>query len=405
LELSSFFEDFLSKESIFSDKSVLETSYMPETMPHRAEQIHQIASILAPVLKMEKPSNLFIYGKPGSGKTLSIKHISGEIKKVSLEKNINVKIVYLNCKLKKISDTEYRLIARLASEFGREIPPTGLPTEEAYKVFYSAIEAEKAIIILIFDEIDQLSKKAGDDILYNLTRINEELKNTKVSLVGISNDLVFVDSLDPRVKSSLSEEEVIFPAYNAVQLKDILKMRADKAFKKDTLAEGVIEKCAAYSAREHGDSRRALELLRVSGEVAERSGSSVVQLRHVDEAEEKLEKDRVVETVKTQPKQHQIILYATILAHANEKSKLIFTGEIYEIYKKLCYKTKFRPLTQRRFSDIISEFDMLGVITAKIISKGRYGRTREISVPQTLLLPKIKNMLEEEIGLRSSLSS
>ena len=254
------------------------------------------------------------------------------------------------------------------------------------------------MIILILDEIDQLVHKIGDGILYNLTRMNSELKNSEISLIGVSNDLIFVDNLDPRVKSSLSEEELIFPPYNAVQLQDILRERVQLAFRKGVIESGVIEKCAAYAAREHGDARRALELLRVAGEIAERKNRLKVAMVHLDEAEEKIERDRVVDIVKSQPKQGQVVLYSIFNLNKSEKS--LFTGDAYEIYKDKCSSCGLKPLTQRRVSDIIAELDMLGIINARVISKGRYGRTREISlaIPNSSV-EELKGALEASLGL------
>ncbi len=395
--LNNFFESYLKKESLFKNKKVLQSSFIPEVIPHREDQVKQIAQVIAPSLKTEKPSNLFIYGKSGAGKTLSVKHIAQEMMKIASANSISLSIIYVNCKLKKTADTEYRLVAQLAREMEKTIPATGLPTEEVYKIFFDAIDSKKQLVILVLDEIDQLVKKAGDEVLYNLTRINEELKNSQISLVGISNDLVFVDSLDPRVKSSLSEEEVFFPPYNAIQLQEILVQRAKQAFREDTIEEGVLAKCAAYAAREHGDARRALELLRVSGEVAERNNSEKLTIKHIDEAEDKIEKDRVLDIITTQPRQFQLTLYSIL--SVNPKGA-VFTGEIYEIYKKLCEQTNTRPLTQRRVSDIIGELDMLGIINAKVISKGRYGRTREIELSTASSInPQLKKILEAALDI------
>lgn len=395
--LSGFFEKFIKAETIFQDKKVLQSNYTPETLLHRNEQINQIANVLAPAMKLEKPSNLFIYGKTGTGKTVSAKYTAKELLTASKKQKVPLKAVYINCKLKKVADTEYRLIAQLASHFGKAIPATGLPTDEVYRIFYDAIDKDKQSVILILDEIDQLVKKTGDSILYNLTRINEELKNAQVSIIGISNDLIFIDTVDPRVKSSLSEEEIIFPPYNAIQIQNILQQRAKKAFKPKVVRQGVIEKCAAYAAREHGDARRALDLLRVAGELAERNNFTSLNIEHIDSAEEKIERDRIIDLLTTQPKQAQATLYSIILINAKRKAK-IFTGEVYEVYKRICAKTSLRPLTQRRISDIIAELDMLGVINAKVISKGRYGRTREISLASlNTPLDKIKKILEESL--------
>jgi len=397
-ELNNIFEQFLNKESLFKNKKVLQAIHIPSEIKHRDEQIIQIANILSPTLRLEKPSNIFVYGKTGTGKTLILRYLAQQITMLADNKKIPLKIIYINCKLKKVADTEYRLIAQLTREFGKEIPPTGLPTDEVYNIFFRTLDEEKRMIVFILDEIDQLVKKAGDELIYNLTRINSELKNSQTTLIGISNDLIFSNNMDPRVKSSLSEEEVIFPPYNAVQLQDILRERAEEAFKEGVLGEGVLQKCAAYAAREHGDARRALELLRVAGELAERKGLKKITMKNIDEAEDAVERDRILELIKNQPKQFQATLYSIILNKYNSKTKFIQTGDVYDVYKDLCNKTGLRPLTQRRISDIIAELDMLGIINARVISKGRFGRTRNINLilPNSIEL-RIKKILEDDL--------
>ena len=399
-KLTGYFENYLKQEPLFLDKKVLQSNYYPENILHREEQIQKVAAIMAPALRGEKPSNMFIYGKTGSGKTLTIKHVCENMMEIAKKNSLKVNIFYLNCKLKRVSDTEYRLIAELARALNTEIPATGLPTDEVYKMFINTLEKQNILMIIVLDEIDQLVSKSGDQILYSLTRINSELKNSQISIVGISNDLMFTNYLDPRVKSSLSEEELVFPPYNAIQLQGILKERANKAFRTSAIDEGVLGKCAAYAAREHGDARRALELLRVAGELAERSGFPKITLDSLDEAEEKIEKDRVHEIIISQPKQSQVALLAIFETVKAAGTRPIFTGDIYELYKDLCNRTKIRPLTQRRISDLIAELDMLGIINAKVISKGRYGRTRQIGlgIPMSAV-PQLEGLLKEALTL------
>jgi cell division control protein 6 len=397
--LADYFETFLQNNNIFKKKIVLQSNYSPSSIPHRDKQMNQLAQILAPTLRSERASNVFLYGKTGTGKTLVVKYTTQKLLDIANKKGIGIKVVYLNCKLKRVADTEYRLVAQLAREFGKDIPPTGLPTDEVYNIFFSALDAEKKVILLILDEIDQLMEKSGNEVLYNLTRINSELKNSQISVIGISNDISFTEKLDPRVKSSLSEEELVFAPYNALQIQDILRERGEDAFFEGVLEPGLVEKCAAYAAREHGDARRALELMRVAGEIAERECKSQVEILHLDKAEKKIENDRVYHIVKTYPQQSQIILYA-ILQLCVKKRDPIFTGEIYELYEYLCKKLTLRPLTQRRLSDVLSELDMLGIINAKIISKGRYGRMREVSLAiSESILPLVKKTLEESLNI------
>ncbi|MDD5012123.1 MAG: orc1/cdc6 family replication initiation protein [Candidatus Nanoarchaeia archaeon] len=397
-ELDKIFEAF-DNNGIFKNKSMLQHSYQPEEILHRSKQIQQVALILAPVLRGERASNLFLYGKTGTGKTLSIQYVRNELmKRVKKDADFNLKIEYLNCKLKKVSDTEYRILAELIKKFGGEIPATGLPTQSVYDRFIDIIDAEKQTIVLILDEIDQTTKKISDDFLYNLTRLNSELSKSQICLVGISNNLTFLDELDPRVKSSLSEEEIVFDPYNALQLQDILTTRAKDVFKDDVMQEGVIAKCAALAAREHGDARRALDLLRIAGELAERDSSKKIYLKYLDEANDKIERDKILDVIKSEPKQFQLVLSSIIQLLEKQPNYHLFTGEVYNFYRELCLKNKLEILTQRRVSDIIQEFDMLGIITVNVISKGRGGRMREIKLAISKdIIQKAKEIIAESL--------
>jgi cell division control protein 6 len=220
-------------------------------------------------------------------------------------------------------------------------------------------------------------------------------------LVGITNDLTFRDRLDQRIKSSLGEEEVLFKPYNATQLKNILVERVNEGFIHSTVDPSAINKCAAIAAQEHGDARKALDLLRVAGELADRDGETTVTEAHVDMAERKLDIDRVAETIKSQPLHSQTILYSAIRCMGkrqeagNWADTRILTGDLFDAYSKTCAANGTKVLTQRRFSDLVGELDMLGIISTKVISKGRHGRTREITLAiNGSALEKAKTFLE-----------
>ncbi|MAG10837.1 cell division control protein Cdc6 [Candidatus Pacearchaeota archaeon] len=398
MELNKIFESF-EKNNIFRNKSALQINFQPNDILFRDGQIKQIALILAPALRGERPSNLFLYGKTGTGKTLSIQWVKEELmKRIKDESKFELKIKYLNCKLKKVSDTEYRILAEIIRKLGGDIPDTGLPTQAVYSKFVEIIDEERQLIILIFDEIDQAVKKISNDFLYNLTRLNSELSKSQICVVGVSNNLTFLDELDPRVRSSLSEEEIVFPPYNALQLQEILRVRAEKAFKEKVLEEGVIAKCSAYAAREHGDARRALDLLRVAGELAERNDSKKIKLKHIDDANNKIEKDKILDIVSSEPRQFQLVLSSIIQLSEKNKKEPFFTGDVYNFYQEKCEKYKTEVLTQRRVSDIIQEFDMLGIINVRIISKGRGGRMREIKLAITDdVLGKVKEIIKDSL--------
>ena len=456
------FDDLLSGEPIFENKEVLRPSYTPRELPHRNDQINQMATILVSALRGDTPSNILIYGKTGTGKTASAKYVSQELESTSQKYDVPCEVEYINCE---VTDTQYRVLAQLANKFIEKnvaliesridaletvreelaaggpdataavneadpddttvsipdaetdgktapegslpiatdryssvaaveeriaaleadaeemepVPMTGWPTDRVYSTFFEAVDYNERVAVIMLDEIDKLVEKSGDDTLYNLSRMNSELDNSRISIMGISNDLKFTDFLDPRVKSSLGEEEIVFPPYDATQLGDILQHRAEVAFKPSALTSDVIPLCSAFAAQEHGDARRALDLLRTAGELAERSQADIVEEEHVRQAQDKIELDRVVEVVRTLPTQSKIVLFSIILLEQNGVHN-INTGEVFNIYKRLCEEIDADVLTQRRVTDLISELDMLGIVNAVVVSKGRYGRTKEMSL-------------------------
>jgi|TARA_B100001971_G_C18227478_1_gene561537 cell division control protein 6 len=402
VELTDIFNSAVNN-SLFKNKGVLQVRYTPESIPHRDDQIKAIASILASTLRGERPSNLFVYGKTGTGKTLSVQYVRNELIKKAEAIGIDLRFEYLNCKLKKVADTEYRILAALIKQLGGSVPATGLPTDQVWSKFIEVVDSKKQLIIFIFDEVDSAIKKMTDGFLYSLTRLNQELNLAQISMIGISNDVTFLENIDPRVRSSLGEEEFVFPPYNAIQLQDILNDRCKDAFNEGVVAEGVVAKCAAYAAREHGDARRALDLLRIAGELSERDGEKSVEEDYIDLANKKIERDKILDIVENEPKQFQLVLYSIMKLTEDMKDNLgerFFTGDVYNYYQELCNRIKTDSLTQRRISDILAEIDMLGLINAKVISKGRHGRTREIklSIPSNLF-EKVEAILKESLSL------
>jgi cell division control protein 6 len=388
------FQQYLKGKQIFKrNREILRPSYIPEDLPHRQQQINQMAQILVTALKGERPSNVLIFGKTGTGKTASVKYLGNEIKKAESQLN-SVIFLYMNCE---VVDTQYGVLQNIGNnfiqDFAQRIPFTGLSTERVYNILREKIDEEKHVIIIVLDEIDKLVYKSGDDVLYHLSKINDDLVNAKVSVIGISNDLKFTELLDPRVQSRLGEEKLVFPPYNAEQLQDILNQRALLAFDDGTIEPGVLPLCAALAAQEHGDARRALDLLRIAAEIAERGNEDKVTEAHVYKAKNKIELDCVTEAVKTLPTQSKLVLLSILLNEEKGNGRLT-TGDVYETYRDLCRISAVSVLTQRRVTDLISELDMLGIIHARVKSFGRGGRTKEIesSVP----VVETKRILEED---------
>ena len=393
----NIFEKYITKTSFYkADRGILHPSYLPENLPHREIEIEHLASILALSLNGEKPSNILVFGKTGTGKTAVMRYMERELNNAQkiLENMKKVRYVYINCDR---VDTPYSILQNIGNQlivdWDERIPFTGWPVDKLYFTVLEKIDEFEGVIIIILDEIDKLVSKSGDEIIYRILSMNEDLRYSKLSLLGISNDLMFTELLDPRVKSRLSEEKIVFSPYNAQQLENILRDRAEQALKDGYIEDSVIKLCSAFAAQEHGDARRAISLLRISIEIAEREQAETIKDNHVYKAKNKIELDCVTETIKTLPTQSKLILLSVIM-HIEANHKKSTTGDIYTTYKILSQKIGVSPLSQRRISDLISELDMLGLVHAQIKSFGRHGRTRiiESSVP----VSETKNIIYED---------
>ncbi|MEM4703963.1 MAG: ORC1-type DNA replication protein [Candidatus Bathyarchaeia archaeon] len=391
--LDGVFDRFVCEAKIFVDREVLRHDYIPERLPHREDQIRQIGEIVAPALTGARSSNILIYGKTGTGKTAVTKYVLGHLETKAKEFNAPIRVCYVNCRM---TGSEYRVFASLCQSMGLHVPFTGLAVGEVFERFRAGLNAAKTLFIVVLDEVDALVKNKSDEFLYELARINETLNGSKLSIVGISNDLRLKEFLDPRVLSSLSEEEIVFRPYDAGELKHILAERAASGFRAGALSDAALNLCSALAAAEHGDARRALDLLRVAGEVAERKGASVVTEEHVREAEKHIEHNRVVDALKNLTLHSKLVMLSVYHLNKNCARRAV-TGEIYEVYMEVCSKIGVSPLTQRRFSTIVNELDTMGLLNAKVVSMGRYGRTKKIGLEVSVGL--VKSVFSEDTRL------
>ena len=384
-----------SGKSIIKNRDILHFTYIPETIQHRNSEQEQVTQSLLPILKQSRPSNLLVYGKPGTGKTLVVKKVIYKIQDRVEKSNFPIKLIYTNSK---DETTLYGLLVSLGRQLGlneKDLPGTGLAISEVFKRILNTIEKNEINAIFVIDEIDylaQLVSKTGKDILYQLTRANERLNKGSLTLVGISNDLTFKEKLDPRVISSLGEEEIVFTNYDVEQIKKILEERITQAFLPNTVQEPALNLCAALAGGEHGDARRAIDLIRVAGEIAERQQSDQVTKEHVREASQKIEENKEETSLKSYPLHEKLVILAIMKAGGQS------TGEIYSSYKALCKTVGRDELTQRRITQMLSEIELSGIITGRLIHQGIHGRTKKYKL--TISSEMIKKTFKDDLTLQ-----
>ncbi len=387
-----FLDEILQRKSeLFrGSREVLRDSYVPSRLPHREEEIRKVAEILAPSLRGELPSNLLLYGKIGTGKTAVVAQVRQDIQRRA-EKSMNVLFITVNCGN---IDTAYSLLQTIGNTFARtegDRIPTGWSLDRVQAAMKRMMDAHGGTTLLVLDEIDRLVARSGDNVLYTLSQLNTELESARLGIVGISNDLKFTNHLDARVRSRLNEEKIVFEPYDAAELQDILRDRAKEAFKDDVVDPGVVERCAAYAALENGDARRALALLRLAAEMAERDHAKRITPDHVVKAKNRLEQDIILDCCRTLPPHCKILLYAILQLFERRRSGVL-TGEVYDSYRRLAERLGLQPLHARSISNYVSELETLGLVRATIVSRGRGGRTREIlvDVPISETMPALE---------------
>ncbi|MBE6503013.1 MAG: AAA family ATPase [Methanobrevibacter sp.] len=373
--MTNIFEDLengdTSFQNIFKDKTTLDHRFLPDKLVHREDQIKQIAKYWIDVLNDVTPSNVTLYGKTGTGKTAASKFAREQLLDVASRKKVFVKVEYIRC-----TDytTEYQVLAQLCNKLGRDVPNRGWTKGEVVNTFRDIFKTnafgKNLHLIVILDEIDILLDKDGDGILYTLTRTDN------VSVLSISNYLDFKNLIKSRVTSSLNDKEIVFPPYGADQLSDILFERAELSFNEGVLESDVIPLCSAMAAKEEGDARYALDLLKNAGELAYDENSEHVTSEHVRMAKDRIEHNKVSDIISTLPLQQQRVLEAILLLTKQDDE--ITSGKLYDSYVELSKKD---AVTYRRIFDFINELELLGIISTNTISRGRgKGRTNIIKL-------------------------
>ena len=397
LDPRSVFEEFLNNKRVFKDREVLSSSFVPDEITHRNGEIEFLSKIVAPSLLFERISNVLVYGFSGTGKSLVTKYVGKKLASAAEEKKVNVLPVYINCRLEN-NNTEYRLISNLCGIFNITVPESGLSVNSLYKRLVKILDAENKYLILILDEIEKLIQHAGDGVLYSLLRLNESLKHAKISIIGISNNIDLKASLDQRVRSSLNPVEIIFKPYNAEEIYDILLTRSRGAFYDNAIGEGILRKCAAFVAQEHGDIRKALDLLKVAGETAQQLGLATISEESLDSAANYLEQNITEGMIKSMTKQSKCVLLSIISVARTKRMGKVYSGEVYDAYLKLSDKFGLKKLTFRRVSDLIADMDYNSLVMSRIKSHGRYGRTRELNIAfSSSIINKAETIIKDEL--------
>ena len=365
--------DEATRTHLFERKELLKVGHVPEStrIVGRDNEIESVATELRPVVQAEPPNNVMIYGKTGTGKSLVARHVTERARRAASARGVTVGTVYVDCAQHNTQTRVARAITRDLNdedETGLSIPRAGIGSGEYYDYLWEILDQRYEAVIIVLDEVDRLD---DDDILMQLSRARESGKaDCHLGIVAISNKIEYRDRLNERVKSSLREEEFVFQPYDANQLRDIMDHRRD-AFREGGLTDDVIPLTAAFAAQEHGDARKAIEILRHAGELAERQGAEQVTEDHVRDAQEWAEIDRFEELLRGSTTQVKFILYALAALTEDSREDEFSTSRIYERYKRVAAELDVNVLGEHRVYELLKEQAFLGVVESTRTGGGR----------------------------------
>lgn len=382
---------------IYRDRDALREDYQPEELVGRDEELKTYQASLQPVINGEQPNNVFLYGKTGVGKTAATRYLLDHLETdASKYDDIDLTVVFLNCDG---LTSSYQIATRLVNELRDEndqISTTGYPLASVYEMLWEDLDEYAGTVIIVLDEVDHVQ---DDSLLYQLprARANGNLETAKTGIIGISNDFSFRDELSPKVKSSLCEQEIHFPAYDANELQEILRQRAEVAFHDGVLDDDVIPLCAAYGAKDAGDARQSIDLLMKAGDLARDEGTETVTAGQVQRGRRALERGRIKEGITGLTEHGHLVLYA-LLTLDLEGETPIRSRDVRPRYTRFAELGNRDPLVPRRMRDHLSELAMLGIISVTERNEGRRGGTyREYSLDMDVGL--ILSAMEDTVEL------
>ncbi|QIO23415.1 orc1/cdc6 family replication initiation protein [Haloarcula sp. JP-L23] len=386
---------FTRDEDVFRDEDMLREDYQPDSIAARDDELAAYENALQPVINGAQPRNIFLYGKAGVGKTAVTRFLLSHLKQdVAEYDDVDLSVYWLNCTNFSSSYQVAANLVNLLRPANQQISTTGYPQQAVFDMLYEELEDVGGTVLLVLDEIDHIGE--DDDILYELPRArsNGYLDTVKPGVIGISNDFGFRETLSPKVKDTLCEEEIHFPPYQAPELESILTQRVDGALREDALSAGVLQLCAAIAAQDTGSARQALDLLYKAGDIARTHGDPPIVEEHVREASQELERGQIRHGMRELTHHGHLTLIAT-LSLAFEEQMPARVREIYPVYRTVADQSGTDPLVRRRMHDHLADLAMVGILQRTVRNEGRAGgqyHEYEFDVPLDLVCDVVREL-------------
>jgi cell division control protein 6 len=375
------------QNSVFRDKGLLDPDAVidEDRIVGRDEQLDDIITYLRPAVQGNRPPNMLLYGPSGTGKSLIVNAVCQQVLELAEAQGDRFGVIKINCQTIKSHDRAvYRLAKNAADEAGVEVgvPQSGISTDQKLNRFYEVLSNNFDSVIIILDEVDLLVGRQRDPndepayskLLYQLSRASQLGRiEGHVSVAALTNDPRFMEDLDGRAESSFNPQDIVFPDYDADQLQSILERRRD-AYQDDVLENGIIPLSSAFAAQDHGDARKAIDLFRKAGEIADREGTDTVREAHVRDAQKEAERDRTLTQMQGLSTQKKLSLYATAIVPVYSQRTLnaVPSTVAYRVYQYLTQLLDADEKSRDSYLRYLSEAETYNFVTSEKRGRG-YG--------------------------------
>lgn len=391
--MGNIIEDELFSSSVIKDLRTLDFDYIPEELPHRTEQLKKLAQMFKPLLT-GIAQNAFIRGPVGTGKTAMTKHFCQSLVTIARKQGKIIEYIHINCRKR---STDAMVLLGVLNHFNHQFPDRGFSVQEMLGVLCTNLQRKEAQLLLVLDEADALVKKSGSNLIYDLTRFNDESMKTgtPVSVIMISQKDVF-SGLDASSLSTFKRSNmIVLDRYSRDELYDIVRQRVGLAFHTNTVLGESIDLIADI-ASEFGDARFAIELLWTAGMYADEKHMKQIVPEHVRAA--KAETYSVVtETKLKNLGKHQLLTLLSIAKRLEKDgSAYANTGEVEKTYAITCEEYSEESRAHTMFWNYLKDLEQAGFIHVKPSGKGQLGTTQLISlpdIPARVLRDKLEGLL------------
>jgi archaeal cell division control protein 6 len=393
--MGSVIEDELFSSSVIKDLRVLDFDYVPVELPHRTEPLKKLAQLFKPLLS-NMAQNVFIRGPVGTGKTAMTKHFCQTLVSIARKQSKIIEYVHINCRKR---STDAMVLLGVLTHFDARFPDRGFSVQEMLEVLRTHLQRKDAQLLLVLDEADALLKKKGSNLIYDLTRFNDETMKASapVSVIMISQKDVF-EQLDAAALSTFKRSNtIVLEKYTRDELYDIVQQRVGLGFYPNTVLGESIDLIADISS-EFGDARFAIELLWKAGMYADEKHSKQVVPEYVRTAKAETYSFVTETKLKTLGKHELLLLLSIAKRLAKDTSAYVTTGEAEKTYTITCEEYSEEPRAHTMFWEYIKEVEQAGFISVKLSGKGQVGTTQLISlpdVPAEVLREKLEKLLTQ----------